>query len=53
MMDDQTAQKARSQAGKDLETVVARVLNLLLNDQRIYVVRGSDSELREVLERFK
>lgn len=49
MMDDQTAQKARSQAGKDLETVVARILNLLLNDQKIYIVKGSDSELRNVL----
>lgn len=48
-MDDQTAQKARTQAGKDLETIVARILNLLLNDQKIYIVKGSDSELRNVL----
>jgi hypothetical protein len=49
MMDDPAAQAARAQAGKDLETIVAKILNLLLNEHKIYIVRGNDKSLSDVL----
>jgi hypothetical protein len=48
MIDNQTAQAARAQAGSNLESVVARILNLLLNDQNIFVIKGSPKDLRRV-----
>jgi len=50
MTDNQTAQAARAQAGTNLELVVARILNSLLNDQSIFVIKGSLKELRRVLQ---
>ncbi|MBM4048235.1 MAG: hypothetical protein FJ279_24290, partial [Planctomycetes bacterium] len=50
MTDNQTAQAARAQAGTNLESVVARILNLLLNERSVYVVRGNLKELRRVLQ---
>ncbi len=49
MMDYPAAQAARAQAGKDLETTVAKILNLLLNEHKIYIVRGNDQSLSAVL----
>ncbi|MGO9527084.1 MAG: BsaWI family type II restriction enzyme [Verrucomicrobiia bacterium] len=49
-MDNQTAQRARAAAGGNLEYVVARILNELLNSQDIFVVKGTKSELQRVLQ---
>jgi hypothetical protein len=50
MTDNRTAQAARAQAGTNLESVVARILNSLLNEQNIFVIKGSLKELRRVLQ---
>jgi len=50
MTDNRTAQAARAQAGTNLESVVARILNSLLNDQNIFVIKGSLKDLRRVLQ---
>jgi len=50
MTDNRTAQAARAQAGTNLESVVAQILNLLLNEQNIFVIKGSFKELRRVLQ---
>jgi hypothetical protein len=50
MTDNKTAQAARAQAGTNLESVVAQILNLLLSEQNIFVIRGSHKELRRVLQ---
>jgi len=50
MTDNKTAQAARAQAGTNLESVVAQILNLLLNKQHIFVIKGSVKELRHVLQ---
>ena len=50
MTDNRIAQAARAQAGTNLESVVARILNPLLNDKNIFVIKGSLRELRRVLQ---
>lgn len=50
MIDNRTAQAARAQAGTNLELVVARILNLLLNEQNVFAIKGTLKELRRVLE---
>ncbi|MEI8313967.1 MAG: BsaWI family type II restriction enzyme [Verrucomicrobiota bacterium] len=50
MTDNRIAQAARTQAGNNLESVVARILNPLLNEHKIFVIKGSRKELSRVLQ---
>jgi hypothetical protein len=48
--DNAIAQAARAVAGSNLEAVVACILNALLNEQNIFILKGSEKELRRVLQ---
>ena len=45
MTDNATAQAARTHAGNNLESVVAKIMNLLLNEQNIFIIEGKRKEL--------
>lgn len=47
---DSEAQGLRAIEGRRLENVVKKILNDLLNDQNIFIVRGNSEELRKLIK---
>lgn len=49
LLDDSKAQSIRVKAGEKLERVTAYVLNYILNNENIYVLKGSKSGLKDTI----